>query len=84
MGCFGLLYIFASETTDKRYETVKQKKELKMQSIMKVIVLIAAMLILAMVLKALDSLSSNHRTKIDLNNAKTVQEGLAHYRELED
>lgn len=60
------------------------KKELKMQSIMKVIVLIAAMLILAMVLKALDSLSSNHRTKIDLNNAKTVQEGLAHYRELED
>ena len=60
------------------------KKELKMQSIMKVLVLIAAMLILAMVLKALDSLSSNHRTKIDLNNTKTVQEGLAHYKELED
>lgn len=55
-----------------------------MQSIMKVLVLIAAMLILAMVLKALDSLSSNHRTKIDLNNTKTVQEGLAHYKELED
>lgn len=56
-----------------------------MQSIMKVLVLIAAMLILAMVLKALDSLTSNHdRTKIDLNNTKTVQEGLAHYKELED
>lgn len=56
-----------------------------MQSIMKALIIIAAMLILAMILKALDSLTGNKKKyRIDLNNTVSVQKGLAHYKDLED
>lgn len=57
-----------------------------MQSIMKALIIIAAMLILAMILKAIDSLTGIKKKKyrIDLNNTVSVQKGLAHYKDLED
>ena len=56
-----------------------------MQSIMKVISIIIALLVLAMIFKALDSLSSKRKSdRININDLASIQNGLAHYKDLGD
>ena len=55
-----------------------------MQSIMKALLIIAAMLIFAMILTAIDGLTAGRKEKINLNDTVSIQQGLAHYRDLED
>ena len=42
------------------------------------------MLIFAMILKAIDGLTAGRKEKINLNDTVSIQQGLAHYRDLED
>lgn len=52
---------------------------------MKAISLILAMLVLAMVFKALESLTCRKRTEnINIDNPASIRRGLAHYKDLED